>query len=131
MTTSSDYPRQNADQTAYAGGWEGFRTKLAPAGKALVYRTYLGGTDNDVVYGVALDRSTRASVTGMTRSGNFPRRLPLDDTLGGSQDAFVARFAANGVRDWSTFLGGSSDEWGSAIAVAPSGDVTVVGTRAA
>ena len=47
-------------------------TKLNPAGSALVYSTYLGGSGDDNGNGIAVDAAGNAYVTGSTRSTNFP-----------------------------------------------------------
>ena len=67
--------------------------KLNPAGSALVYSTYLGGSGTDFSNGIAVDASGNAYVTGSTTSTNFPTANPLQATLVGSNDAFVAKLA--------------------------------------
>ena len=47
-------------------------TKLSPAGNALLYSTYLGGSGTDWGHGIALDGAGSAYVTGYTTSTNFP-----------------------------------------------------------
>ncbi len=42
-------------------------TKFTPDGSALVYSTYLGGTDNDVAHGIAVDPAGQAIVAGTRR----------------------------------------------------------------
>jgi hypothetical protein len=80
---------------------------------SLVYATYLGGTGFDAGYGIALDGSGNAYVTGYTYSGNFPTTSgAFQTTFAGSQDdAFVAKLnpALSGSASlvYSTFLGGS------------------------
>ena len=61
-----------AYQTAFGGGHDAFVTKFNPTGSGLVYSTYLGGNDLDVGYGIAVDGSGNAYVTGYTQSTNFP-----------------------------------------------------------
>ena len=69
-------------------------TKLNPTGTALVYSTYLGGTDDDVGYGIAVDTAGNAYVTGSTESTDFPTTPgAYQTTFGGVYDAFVAKFA--------------------------------------
>ena len=56
--------------------------KLNPAGSALVYSTYLGGSGDDCGHGIAVDSAGNAYVTGSTDSTDFPTANPLQATLG-------------------------------------------------
>jgi hypothetical protein len=62
-----------AFQTTYGGGvWDGFITKLNPAGSAPVYSTLLGGSGDDYCDAIALDAAGNAYVAGPTSSNDFP-----------------------------------------------------------
>jgi hypothetical protein len=63
---------------------------------SLTYSTYLGGNGQDEGHDVAVDAGGNMYLTGMTSSVNFPTHDGFDTTLGGTQDAFVASFFANG-----------------------------------
>jgi hypothetical protein len=98
FTTSRDFPTQNALQPNNRGQFNGFVTKLGPAGN-LVYSTYLGGTVNDSASGIAVDASGNAYVAGIATSPNFPTVNALQPNLSGaaitvdpSGDAFVTGF---------------------------------------
>src|SRR5207302_452628 len=71
-TASTDFPTVNAAQARYAGRVDVFVAKLNPAGSALLYSTYLGGSDQDDLSGVAIDAAGEAYVVGETLSANFP-----------------------------------------------------------
>ena len=58
-------------------------TKLTPAGNALVYSTYLGGSGDDVGGGIAVDGAGSAYVTGYTASTNFPTQSAYQATYQG------------------------------------------------
>ncbi|PYQ19881.1 MAG: hypothetical protein DMF81_20450, partial [Acidobacteria bacterium] len=125
-TGSTDFPTTpGAYQTSYGGGiHDAFVTKLDATGSALVYSTYVGGGDNDIGYGIALDGSGSAYVTGTTASDHFPTTSGAfqQSPQGGSgleQDAFVTKLNAAGSAPliYSTYLGGSDDERGLGIAV--------------
>jgi hypothetical protein len=116
----------------------GFITKLSPSGSSLVYSTYLGGSDNDLIYGIAVDSQGSAYLTGVTYSIDFPvtpnafePQAKADLTLSGnagSATGFVSKLnAAGSSLVYSTFLGGSRGEAGIAIAVDGSGDAYVGG----
>jgi len=112
------------------GGYEdAFVAKLNPAGSALVYSTYLGGSYQDFGYAIAVDSSGNAYVTGWTQSSDFPTANPLQANLRGQYgNAFVAKLnAAGSALVYSTYLGGSYQDFGYAIAVDSSGNAYVTG----
>jgi len=119
----------NSYQAGNAGVSDAFLFKASPA-LAVVYSTYLGGAGADQGLGVAVDGSFGAYVTGLTQSTNFPNINPLTDpnsvpvanapitTLDGTQDAFIAKFTADGsALIFSAYLGGSAADQGNAIAL--------------
>ena len=128
-TSSTDFPTVNPLQESYGGGtYDGFVAKLNPAGSVLVYSTYLGGRGVDVCIGIAVDSSGNAYLTGYTSSTNFPTLKPLQATLDGTQDAFVAKLnPAGSALVYSTYLGGSGVEIGEGIAVDSFGSAYVTG----
>ncbi|HKV81724.1 MAG TPA: SBBP repeat-containing protein [Candidatus Sulfotelmatobacter sp.] len=96
---------------------------------SLSYSTYLGGTAEDDAYAIAIDGSGNAYVTGQTKSINFPKVTgAFQGTNAGSFDIFVSKIAANGSSlIYSTYIGGSGDDSGNAIAVDGSGNTYVAG----
>jgi hypothetical protein len=66
-------------------------------------------------------------VTGDTTSTDFPTRVALQASKGGKQDAFVAMINSSGTLAYSTYLGGSEDDHGGAIAVDSIGNAYVTG----
>ena len=97
---------------------------------ALSYSTYLGGSGDDYGYGIAVDRSGSAYVVGYTNSANFPLANAARGSFGGgNEDAFVAKLnpAGNGLV-YSTYLGGSDDDFGLAIAIGPDGAAYITGS---
>jgi hypothetical protein len=94
----------------------------------LIYSTYLGGSGVDYGFGIAVDSSGSAYVTGYTDSTNFPTANPLQPALGGDADAFVAKLNSTGsALVYSTYLGGSGEDYGSGIAVDSSGNAYFTG----
>lgn len=137
VTNSTSFPTQNAFQSTYGGGLrDAFVTKLNPSGSALVYSTYLGGSDQETTLdtfgaGIAVDSSGNAYVASATRSNNFPTTAgALNTTLGGSSDAFVTKFNASGNGlVYSTYLGGSGSlEYAYDLAINSAGEAYVTGT---
>jgi Beta-propeller repeat len=112
-TTSTDFPLKSALQGTYGGDTDAFVTKLNAAGNALVYSTYLGGSQPDGGAYVAVDGGNNAYVTGQTESSPFPTSGATQTTLGGGNDAFVAEINSAGALAFSTYLGGSLDEDGT------------------
>lgn len=127
-TSSALFPTLGAVQAALAGGvYDAFVCKLNAAG-ALVYSTFLGGTGADVAYAVAADAQGNAYVTGVTFSTNFPTLAALQGTPGGKQDAFVTKLnAAGSALVFSSYLGGTHDDFAQGIALSGS-NVVLVGT---
>lgn len=133
-TSSTDFPfTLGAFQNSFGGGAsDAFVTKLNPLGSQLIYSTYLGGSKSDTGLAIATDSVGNAYVTGSTSSSNFPilNPLPLNGNLKGTQNAFVAIFDPLGVRQYSTYLGGSDQDTGYGIAVdtsALSGGIYIAG----
>jgi hypothetical protein len=132
-TESTNFPTQSPLQTANAGRSNAFVTKLNPAGSALVYSTYLGGSANfDRGTCIALDDVGNAYVTGSTASTDFPTVNPLQAANAGSRDAFVAKLnAAGSALVYSTYLGGPGADHGHGIAVDDAGSCYLTGVAAA
>jgi hypothetical protein len=91
-TQSMDFPAVNPFQPVYGGGSSNaFVAQLTADGSALVYSTYLGGSVGDQGNGIALDAAGNAYVTGYATSTDFPTVNPLQASLRGLQNAFVAK----------------------------------------
>jgi hypothetical protein len=103
-------------------------TKLTPAGNALVYSTYLGGSGVDGGSRIAVDGAGSAYVDGVTDSTNFPIQSPYQATLQGRQNAFVTKLTpGGGALVYSTYLGGSGADAPIGIAVDGAGSAYVTG----
>src|SRR2546423_4593230 len=118
ITSSPDFPTTTgAFDTAINGGADAFVTKLNPAGSALEYSTYLGGSGSNAGLGIAVDTFGSAYVTGLTNSINFPTTPGAYDTVGGGsdvEDAFVTKLnPAGSSLVYSTYLGGPNTDRGN------------------
>ena len=113
-TTSTDFPTTpNAYRGAFGGGVsDAFVAKLSPDGATLVYSTFLGGEAADLGTAITADATGTAFVAGATYSAGFPTANATRTTLGGTEDAFVAKFDPEGGISFSTYLGGSGEEFG-------------------
>ena len=129
-TSSTDFPTQNAYQAVYGGGANDvFVAKFASTGSTLLFSTYLGGTLDDSGWGIAVDSSGNAHISGKTGSTDFPVQNAYQFGYGGgTNDAFVAKFNVSGdALLFSTYLGGSGDDQSSDIALDDSGNAQVTG----
>ncbi|HEX8069449.1 MAG TPA: SBBP repeat-containing protein [Pyrinomonadaceae bacterium] len=123
-----------AKRSGFIAPDEAFVTKLNPTGSVLVYSTYLGGVNSEQALALAVDASGNAYVTGVTSSNDFPTTpgaFQRTQVSFASQDAFVTKLnAAGSGLGYSTYLGGSSPEFGLAIAVNQDGNAFVTGVTA-
>ncbi|MBI4468212.1 MAG: SBBP repeat-containing protein [Acidobacteria bacterium] len=95
-TASTNLPTLNALQPVYGGGaFDHFVAKLNVSGSALIYSTYLGGSDNEnALYTNAVDAAGNHYVTGQTSSTNLPLANPLQPAYGGgATEGYVAKIA--------------------------------------
>jgi hypothetical protein len=153
LTYSIDFPTtpgsyQPVCPSKDCPGGEAFVSKVNPAGSALLYSTYLGGTGDELgggtlSNGIALDNSGSSYVTGYTLSKEFPTTVGAFQTVckgcgakGSGGVAFVTKFnPAGSTLDYSTYLGGSAGKGngagpqaGAGIVVGSEGYAYIVGT---
>ncbi len=149
FTDSIDFPLATPAQAAGGGGtcgtdpdtypcFDAFVAKLNATGTALVYSTYLGGSGEDYASEIAVDSHGNAYVTGYTNSTDLPTASAAQAVHAGGScgaspcfDAFVAKLDATGTTlVYSTYLGGSADDYGQGIAVDSAGNAIVTGFTA-
>lgn len=121
---SSLQPAKNGDNDAFV-------TKINAAGTAILYSTYLGGSEFDAAYGIALDGAGNFYLAGETSSPDFPGvgSGSIQPAFGGGpNDAFVTKINSTGTAIlYSTYLGGSQYDRARGIAVDGAGNACVVG----
>jgi hypothetical protein len=134
ITDSLDFPTTaGAFVTTPPGGGNMFVTKIAADGSGSVYSTYLGGNQFDNFesgYGIAVDATGSAYVTGQSGAGTFPTTPGAFQTTygGGYTDAFVAKLTPDGSGlVYSTYLGGGDTDEALGIAIDASGAAYVTG----
>jgi hypothetical protein len=152
MTESANFPVIPAGeflkyQPHFGGNGDAFLFKLDPSGTGLIYSTFLGGTNLDYAESIAIDDSGRAYITGSTTSTNFPvtnalviasasvtntmDQLNMQPKRTTRADAFVAKFTplsgAGADLVYSSYLGGTNEDAGMAIAADNSGNAYVAG----
>ncbi|MCX6149091.1 MAG: SBBP repeat-containing protein [Ignavibacteriales bacterium] len=139
-TNSKNYPTTSgAFQKSFGGGigdyftGDGFVTKLNSTGSALVYSTFMGGSNNDHSYSIAVDAAGDAYITGQTYSSDYPTTPGVFQTtyVGGYNtfgDAFVTKLNSIGSGlVYSTFIGDTGEDQGNSIAVDAGGNAYITG----
>lgn len=138
-TSSADFPTVHAfqDKDPNSNAQVVFVTKLSPYGNNLIYSTYVGGTtsNGDSGSGIAVDSTGAAYIVGSTFANDFPTRNPIQSSnkaysaTNGGSNAFVAKLAPSGSElAFSTYLGGTASDSGSAIALDKDLNVYVTGS---
>jgi hypothetical protein len=133
-TTSSDFPVTTGAyqmQTSIADGVDVFVTKVNPTGTALIYSTYLGGSEDELCTKMVVDKAGNAYVTGLTPSIDFDTTAGAYQTTsssGLSGDGFVTKLNSAGTGlIFSTYLGGNDLDYCSSIAIDSFGSAYVTG----
>jgi hypothetical protein len=133
-TQSSNFPvTWGVLQPALAGTRNAFIAKLNSTGSALLYSTYLGGSQKDGAFAIAANSSGNVYITGAAKSSNFPIttgafQATCSSCASGIPDAFVAELNSGATAlVYSTYLGGSNQDAGTSIALDSSGNAYVTG----
>jgi uncharacterized protein (TIGR03437 family) len=142
VTSSTSLPTTSTvAQPGYSGSsqdtitGDAFVASLNPSGAGLNWITYLGGNGDDLAYGIVVDVSGNPYITGMTNSLNFPVKNAAFGSFlgaGGNKlnplgDAFLVKLNTSGQIAYSTYFGGSADDWGMAVAVDGSSAAYIAG----
>ncbi|MEX2262676.1 MAG: carboxypeptidase regulatory-like domain-containing protein [Bryobacteraceae bacterium] len=129
-TRSGDFPvTPGALQVRGSANRTAFLAKLLPAGNALSYATFLGGSGGEYGASVAVDSAGSPVVTGQTSSTDFPvTRGAIRPARGDGGSAFASKLSASGNRlIYSTFLGAGGGTRGAGVALDASGNAYVTG----
>ncbi|MFM1767554.1 MAG: hypothetical protein RJA22_83 [Verrucomicrobiota bacterium] len=124
------FPVTNAAQQFHGGDRDLFVARLSPSGSALLYSTYLGGSERETPGGLALDAAGNVYVTGGTSSDDLPVSTnAFQPFRGDNRDAFVTSLDPVGAIRYSTYLGGSGLDRAYGIAVDAAGAAVVTGSK--
>jgi Beta-propeller repeat len=127
-TDSIDFPALNPLQGP-PGNRDVFVTKMNANGTGMLFSTFLAGSNQDTAAGIALDPQGAAYILGSTSSSDFPTASPIQSGLAGGRDLFLTKIDSAGTaRQWSTYLGGTSNDTASGIAVDASSSVYIAGS---
>lgn len=131
ITSSTCIPMTaGAHQPNFGGYEDAFLVKYNSAG-VIQWSTYYGGSNYEYGHSIKIDTSGNVYLTGITRSsnnistsGSFQQNYNGGSWIG---DAFLVKFNSIGVRQWSTYYGGTDDDYGSDIGIDPQGNIIMVG----
>jgi hypothetical protein len=140
-TSSNNVPMMNAAQLNYGGQSDAFVAKLNSSGNTLLYSTYLGGSSVENPYGrggIAIDNSANVFIAGGTFSLDFPRKNAYQQNKGENNnlldDVFITKINTNAIGNasliYSTYIGGSTRDYATDIAIDSSGNAYVTGQTA-
>jgi hypothetical protein len=125
--SASGIATTGSHQTTFAGNTDAFITKYDGNG-AVLWSTYFGGAGYDYGFGIAIDNSGNVVIVGLTHSATGIASSGFQNTLSGTNDAFVAKFNGNGTLIWSSYYGGPSTDQANAVQVNSTGDIYFCGT---
>lgn len=129
-STQATFPVTVGPDLTQNGGEDAFVAKVTPSGTGLVYAGYLGSSNADRGYGIAVDLAGNAYVTGYTEwaESAYPVAEGPDLSQNGAQDAFVTKVNAAGTGlVYSGYVGGSGEDQGFGIAVDTAGNAYIAG----
>ena len=129
-TEAQNFPVTVGPDLTHNGNCDVFVAKVNSAGTGLIYCSYIGGSGYEYGYGIAVDGSGSAYVTGDTRStqSSFPITVGPDLTHNGNSDVFITKVNSAGTGfAYCGYIGGSEIDSGAGIAVDSSGNVFITG----
>lgn len=132
ITNSPDFNVKNPWQANLNGITEdAFITKIDEFGSDLLFSTYLGGSNIDQAFAIALDGAGNAYVAGSTNSPDFKTRNPLQGVFQGNYDVFLTKIKADGTDlFYSTYLGGTAFDEAYGVTVDAGGNAYLTGVTA-
>jgi gliding motility-associated-like protein len=129
----------NGHQSNFGGGFnvnDAFLIKFSNNGIPL-WATYYGGDENENYGYCAVDKDNNVFLAGLTKSVNniasngYMNNLSatnIGQYFSNSEDAFLAKFNSNGIRQWGTYFGDTSSEYNRACAIDKYGGLYLAGT---
>jgi len=128
-TESPDFPLHQPSQPQLGGNQDAFVAKLKADGSALIFSTYLGGSDVDFADAVAADAAGNTYAAGVTYSKDLPTANAVQPALAGTINALVGAWnGQTGALQYATYLGGSGSDSAASIAADANGHAYIAGT---
>ncbi len=125
--SSSGIATTGSHQTTYGGNNDGFIAKFNANGTRL-WGSYYGGSGSETGYGICQDGNGNIYCTGSTTStSGIATNGSYQAAIAGSNDAFLIKFDANGVRQWGTYYGGSQQDQGLGLCTNSTADIYCIG----
>ena len=127
-TTSTDFPVTAGAWSTVSGFQDAYAAKVDPTAGSLVYASYIGGGAGDFGGSIAVDAQGSAYVAGETSSSDFNVTVGAFDTTLNQTEGFVVKLDPSGTTaEYSTFIGGDSDDFILALDIDAVGNAYVVG----
>ncbi|WP_455142860.1 SBBP repeat-containing protein [Candidatus Hodarchaeum mangrovi] len=123
ITGSSDFPNDNNYQGTQQ---EIFVVKLNSSSE-IVWSIVIGGSENDFCDSIKVDKENNIIITGRTFSFNYPTLNAFNPMSNGIEDIIVSKFNGNGTMLWSTYLGGSHNDWAGKTYIDDTGNIYITG----
>lgn len=119
-TSSTDFPTSNAYQETFGGGlFDAFIYKLSSDGQSVIFSTFFGGSGQEWATDVAVCENGDIVIIGSTASTDLPIMNAYQSSNKGgvyySLDIFIAKFNSLGDLLFSSYFGGTGDDWGYSI----------------
>lgn len=111
-----------SDENIFADGYQGTKANLSDGllvkftkDGVRLWGTYFGGNGNDYINGINIDENNRIYLNGSTDSDDLPLINSFQNTIGGLFDLFLTSFLSNGNLNWSTYFGGTDNDFGNLV----------------
>ncbi|MGY5853833.1 MAG: SBBP repeat-containing protein [Candidatus Thorarchaeota archaeon] len=101
--------------------------KLSPMGDLVEFHQIWSGSGYEYIGGLAIDSTDNIYFTGTTASSNFPTINAYDSERSGNEDIFIVKLNSTGHTKFSTYFGGSDDDWSSEICLDEGGSIYITG----
>jgi len=128
VTISNNFPTIAAFQPTPGGQQDAYVFKLNSSGQNYIYSTYIGGNGGDYAAAIKVDSNGNAYITGNTSSNNYPTLQAAQSINNGMEDAIISVFDNNGNLTYSSYIGGSQNDFGMDIDIGNLNNIFISGS---